>query len=110
MGERCESIRYRINDLESIAPPITFSLLSIHAVPREVPPCDDFQIRLNTSPAARAIGLQAKCSEISDGSIKVTLTGKRPDISQSEAQKTLDNILRGDVQGPWEFTIKTIIP
>lgn len=108
MGEKCVSIRHRIDDLESIALPITFSLSSIHAVPREIPPCDNFQNCLNTNAVAHARDLQAICSENSDGSIKVTLTGKRPDISQSEAQKTLDNILRGDVQGPWEFTINTI--
>ena len=110
MGKRCENIRYRINDLKSITTPIKFSVINIFAEPREIPPCDYFQQRLSTSLAARAMGIQANCSENSDGSIVATLANKLPTISQEEAQKTLNDVLQGEVPGPWEFTISTLFP
>lgn len=110
MGKRCENIRYRINDLKSITAPIKFSVLDVFAEPREVPPCDDFQNRLNTSLAARAKGLKVECNENSDGSIRATLLDKLSSVSQEDAQKTLDDILLGDITGPWAFTINTLNP
>jgi hypothetical protein len=110
MGERCEDIRYRINDLKSITTPIKFSVINIFAATREMPPCDYFQLRLSTSPAARAEGIKATCTSNSDGSVSATLSNNMASISQGNAQKTLDEVLAGEVNGPWVFTINTLDP
>lgn len=110
MGERCEDIRYRINDLKSITTPIKFSVINIFAVAREMPPCDYFQLRLSTSPAARAAGIKATCIVNSDGSVSATLLNNIASVSQVNAQKTLDEVLSGEVKGPWAFTINTLNP
>jgi hypothetical protein len=110
MGKRCEDIRYRISDLKSITTPIRFSVINIFAAPREMPPCDYFQLRLSTSPAARAAGIKATCIANSDGSVSATMSNNAASVSLADAQKTLEDVLSGEVKGPWAFTINTLNP
>lgn len=108
MGERCALVRYRVDNPSSITTPISFSLGGIFAVPKEIPPCEDFQNRLNTNPATQKLGLKVECTENSDGSIALSLAGQLKSAPQGEAQKALDEITRGDVRGPWQFTLETL--
>jgi hypothetical protein len=110
MGKRCEDIRYRISDLKSITTPIKFSVINIFAATREMPPCDYFQLRLSTSPAARAAGIKATCIANSDGSVSATLSNDLATASMADAQKILQDVLSGEVEGPWAFTINTLNP
>lgn len=108
-GRRCALIRYRIDDLESITTPIRFSVIDIHAIPREMfSACQNFQQRLDTNSKAKAYGLEAKCTENNDGSLLVELVNHNKSISNERAKKTLDDIASGVVNGPWEFTIAQI--
>ena len=106
VGKRCELVRYRINDLATITTPIGFSITNVMAVPREwLSPCQEFQQRLDTNPKVQAYGLKAKCDEASDGSISVALLDNDKSVAKDKAKKTLDDIAKGVVSGPWDFTI-----
>lgn len=108
-GKRCALVRYKINELDSIATPIQFSVLDIYAVPREMySACQNFQQRLDTNPKAKAYGLKAKCVENSDGNISVTLADRDKSVPKDNASTVLDEIAKGVVNGPWEFTIAQI--
>lgn len=104
-GKRCALVRYRIDDLENITTPLQFSLIDIVAHPREMPACQNFQERLDTSSKAKAYGLKAKCEEMSDGNIAVTLIDNDKSVAKDKASKLLDEIAKGEIVGPWEFTI-----
>ncbi|HET6595479.1 MAG TPA: hypothetical protein VFG81_07635 [Anaerolineales bacterium] len=107
-GKRCVLVRYWINNVESITTPVQVTLLSYWAVPREVPPCENIMQRLDTNPQAKAYGLNATCSYDDQTGIAVTLSEHSPSIVQEEAQQALDEIVRGEVNGPWTFTISTL--
>jgi hypothetical protein len=105
-GTRCVTIRYQVEDAESIKTPIKFTLLGFWAVPREGSPCADLQTRLDTNWEARTAKLNAKCSENGNGDISTTLLSYDTTIITSEeAQALLNEIVKGEVNGPWEFTI-----
>lgn len=108
LGERCVLIRYRMDDLSNILTPIQFSLTGLSAVPKELPPCEDLQQRLNTSPRAQALGLKARCSYDEQTGISVTLSEKAASVAQGKAQQVLDEVVKGEVNGPWEFLITEI--
>jgi hypothetical protein len=105
MGKHCELIRYRIDDLSTITMPVRFSLLGYFAVPKEIPPCENFQLRLNTNSKAKAYGLKALCKEDGQGGISVSLNEKASSVAQDKAEEVLNEIVKGKVEGPWEFTI-----
>lgn len=105
MGRRCESIRYRIDDLDTLTMPLQFTISGFWAVPRELPPCENFQQRLDTNPQARALGLKAKCSYDEQAGISVMLAEKAASVAREKAQQVLDGIVTGEVNGPWEFLI-----
>lgn len=107
-GKRCALVRYRIDDLENITTPLQFSLIDIVAHPREMPACQNFQERLDTNSKAKAYGLKAKCIEAGDGSVSVTLVAHDKSVAKDKASKMLDEIAKGEVIGPWEFTITEI--
>jgi hypothetical protein len=107
-GQNCEAIRYRIDDQASITLPIKFSLLGIHAVPREGSACRDLQTRLDGSPKAKAYGLKVNCEENEQGTRNATVTDHGASVSNAEAQKVLDEILASNVSGPWEFSIAAL--
>ena len=104
-GRRCALIRYRIDEMESITTPMQFTLLDYWAVPRELPPCENLQQRLSTNSKAKAYGIKIKCAYDEQGGISVTLSDKASSIAQDKAQLVLDEIVKGEVNGPWEFTI-----
>ena len=104
-GTVCELVRYRIDDLTSVTTPIQFSVVEVRAIPKEMPACEDFFLRFNTNPQAKALGLQAQCVESDQGLPVVTLTGHAPSVAQEQAQTALDRIVQDAIQGPWEFTI-----
>ena len=105
-GKRCVLVYYRIDDLESITTPIQFSIEEFEARPLEMfSACQNFEERLATSPKANAYGLKAKCVENSDGSISATLAGHAASIENDNADKALQEIAQGIVNGPWTFTI-----
>jgi hypothetical protein len=108
-GTRCALIRYRIADLSTLAAPVKFSILQFYAPGREMyTPCEELQQRLNTSPKAQAYGLKAGCTLSSDGNVSVMLVEHDPSVTETEAGKTLDQIAKAEVDGPWEFTIKEL--
>jgi hypothetical protein len=104
-GTRCVTIRYQVEDVESIKTPIKFTLLGFWAVPREGSPCADFQTRFDTNWKARTATLNATCTENENGDISTTLLSHDTSITSEEAQALLDEIVKGEVNGPWEFTI-----
>jgi hypothetical protein len=104
-GNRCALVRYRIDDLKSIVAPLQFSLTDLVAHPREMPACQNFQERLDSNSKAKAYGLKAKCAETADGNVAVTLVGNDKSVAKDTASKLLDDIAKGEVAGPWEFTI-----
>lgn len=104
-GTRCVTIRYQVSDREVLKTPIKFTFLGFWAVPREVSPCADIQARLDTNWKARIAKLNAKCSENDNGDISTTLLSYDASITSEEAQALLDEIVKGEVNGPWEFTI-----
>lgn len=109
MGKRCALVRYRIDDLESITTPVEFTIIGFVARPLEMfSACQDFQERLNTNPKASAYDLKAKCTETSDGYISVTLLKHDKSVTENDASKMLDEIAKGEVLGPWVFTIDEI--
>ena len=108
-GTRCALIRYRIGDLNTITPPIKFSILRFYTPGREMySPCEELQQRLATNPQAQSYGLKAKCEENADGSTNVTLVENDKSITMEEAQKALNIIASAEVTGNWEFTITDI--
>ncbi|MCI0555871.1 MAG: hypothetical protein L0287_33425 [Anaerolineae bacterium] len=109
VGKRCALVRYRIDDLENITTPIEFTVINFEARPLEMfSACQNFQERLDTNPKAKAYGLKAKCTETSDGNISVTLFEHDKSVAKDKASKTLDEIAKGQVLGPWIFTINEI--
>lgn len=105
-GKRCAMVRYRIDDLASITTPIQFSITNVIAVPSEwMSLCVNLQQRLDTNLKAKAEGLTAKCAEASDGSAVVTLVDNDKSVTKEKAKRTLDDIAKGVVTGPWDFTI-----
>ena len=104
-GRRCEAIRYRIDEPNTITMPIKFLVSEFWAVPRELPPCENLQQRLDTNPRAKALGLKTKCSYNEQTGISVALSEKASAVAQEKAQQVLDEIIKGEVIGPWEFTI-----
>jgi hypothetical protein len=107
-GKRCALVYYRIDDLGTITAPLQFSLIDVVAHPREMPACQNFQERLDTNSKAKAYGLKAKCEEMSDGNVAVTLLGNNNSVAKDKASKLLDDIAKGEVAGPWVFTITEI--
>lgn len=104
-GRRCEAIRYRIDEPNTITTPIKFAVSGFWAVPKELPLCENFQRRVDTNPKANALGLKAKCSYDEQAGISVTLSEQAASVAQDKAQQILDEIVKGEVTGPWEFTI-----
>jgi len=107
-GKRCAIIYYRIDDLTTITTPLQFSLIDVVAHPREMPACQNFQERLDTNSKAKAYSLKASCEEMSDGNVSVTLVGNNNSVAKDKASKLLDDIAKGEVAGPWIFTINEI--
>lgn len=107
-GRRCALVRYRIDEMEGVTTPMQFTLLGYWAVPREMPPCENLQQRLKTNPNAQAYGLKIKCSYDDQMGLSVALSGKAPSIAQEKAQQALDEIVKGEISGPWVFTITEI--
>jgi len=93
-GQRCVAIIYQIPDKSMITTPFVFTLLKIGAVPREIPPCENLQNRLDTNPKIAAYGLQVKCNAANnDGSITAKLLSHSSGTSDADAQKALDDVL-----------------
>lgn len=110
-GKRCEVVRYRINDLESISTPLHFSITEIMAIQREMySPCEEFEQRLNSNSKAHAYGLKAKCTETAEGKVAVELVGHGKSVDKDKAKKALEEIASAQVIGPWEFTINSLEP
>lgn len=108
-GVRCAFVRYLIEDLDAISTPIQFSLLRFYAPGREMyTPCEEVLQRLGSNPKARAYGLKARCVESSDGNISVTLVDHAASIAKDKANKTLNEIAKGEIVGPWEFIIMEV--
>lgn len=108
-GKRCLLVYYRIDDLETITTPMEFSINDLEARPLEMfSACQNFQERLATSPKAKGYGLKANCTENGDGNISVTLNTHDPSVAKVEASKTLDEIVKAEVEGPWVFAINEI--
>lgn len=108
-GTRCALIRYRVDDPGTLAVPVEFSILQFYAPGREMySPCQELQQRLSTNPKANAYGLKAKCEETSDGDIAVMLVDNDKSVAKDKASKLLDEIAKGKIAGPWEFTITEI--
>lgn len=105
-GKRCALVRYRLNDLSALTPPIKFSVIGFDAHPQEMySPCQNFMHRLDTSQKAKAYGLKAKCSEAGNGEIVVTLVGNNKSVEKELASQILNEIAKGTITGSWEFTI-----
>lgn len=108
-GERCALVRYRIDDKEKITTPIQFSIIAMHAIPREMyTPCQEFQQRLETSPQANALGVVAQCSETGNGGFAVELMSNARSAEAEQARMIVNQIAKAEVSGPWEFTITEI--
>jgi hypothetical protein len=107
-GERCAFVRYRIDELDSIEVPMQFSLLSVIAVPREMPACQNFQERLESNSKAKSHGLVAKCTENQDGTVNIEVIEHGKSTDKEKGKKILDDLYLGVVDGPWEFTITEI--
>ena len=109
IGTRCALIRYRIEDLNALVTPIKFSIVQFYAAGREMyTPCQEFQQKLDSNPKARAHSLKANCTETGGGNISVTLVEHDKSVTRDQASKTLDEIAKGEVIGPWEFMINEI--
>jgi hypothetical protein len=105
LGERCALVRYVVKDAQNVTGPIQFSVINFVAHPREMPPCQDFQERLDTNAKANDYMLKAECVENSEGTISVTLASFDESVTLDEATKLLNEIANGEVPGPWEFTL-----
>lgn len=109
VGNRCALVRYRIDDTENITTPVKFSILQMTAIPREMyTPCQEVLQRLETNSKANAYGITAKCTENSDGVPSVTLDNYGQSVKVEMARGILDEIAKGVILGPWEFTISDI--
>ena len=108
-GIRCAYVRYLVEALKAITTPVEFSILRFYAPGREMySPCQELQERLKTNPKAQAYGLKAKCDELNDGSISVTLADQDKSVEKDKANILLKEIAKGEIDGPWEFTITEI--
>ena len=108
-GKRCMAVRYKIDDTGSITTPIRFGVDEIFAIPREGGACDNIQVRLDTSPKARAYGLKVKCVEFENGTqFTADLVEHDPAVDRAAAQQALDAIVQGSMTGPWTFVITEI--
>ena len=108
-GTRCALIRYRVDDLSTVNTPIEFSIIQFYAPGREMySPCQEFLQRLGSNPKAKDFGLKAECAEVGDGNISVTLIDHDQSVGKDKASGLLDEIAKGKVVGPWEFTITEI--
>ena len=108
-GTGCALIRYRIDDLNTLITPVDFSILQFYAPGREMyTPCQELQQRLDTNSKAKAYGLKAECTETSDGNVSVTLVGHDKTVTKDEASKTLHEIAKAEIEGPWVFTLNEI--
>lgn len=108
-GKRCVAVRYKIEDLDAITPPIQFGIEELYAVPREGHACERLQERLDTNPKAKAYGLKVKCSEVeSNTQWSVELVDHNKTVDEDEAKKVLDEIVQGSLTGPWTFTLNEI--
>lgn len=107
-GERCAFVRYRTDELDKITFPMQFSLLSVMAVPREMPACQNFQERLESNSKAKSYGLLAKCTENQDGTVNIEVIEHGKSIDIEDGKKILNDLYLGVVDGPWEFTITEI--
>jgi hypothetical protein len=108
-GERCEFIRYKIDEENKITTPIKFAIKSLNAVPREMySACEEVQQRIDTNPAAQAAGIKMDCKVNDNGFAEATLTDHNPATSQQDAQAILDQIVNREIKGPWDFTITEI--
>lgn len=92
--------------MESITTPVRFSIEDFVAHPLEMfSLCQNFQERLVTNPKAKAYGLKAMCVENSDATISVTLLDHAVSVSNEHANQVLNELAKGEINGPWEFTI-----
>lgn len=108
-GIRCALIRYLVEDVSAITTPLMFSIIQFYAPGREMySPCEEFEQRLSTNPKANAYGIKAKCEEVGDGNISVELVDNDKSIAKDKVSKLLADIAKGEVAGPWEFTITEI--
>lgn len=108
MGKRCGYIRYRVEKISGSDTPVHFVLKDIHAIPREMPACQNLQQRVDTNPKAQSLGLKISCSEIEDQTVSAKVIGFNSSFTAAEAQSALDTILQGAVIGPWEFSINNL--
>lgn len=105
-GTRCAFIRYLIDDLNTLATPIEFSILRFYAPGREMySACEELQQRLDTNSKAQTYDLKVRCEERADGSADITLLDNNKSITTEEAQNILDIIASAEIAGNWKFTI-----
>lgn len=107
-GRRCATIRYLLENTEKLYVPVKFTLIGFWAVPKETSACANFEQRFSTNVKAREANLEAKCSENGNGEISVSLTNYDKSLQADEAQLILDEIIKGEYIGNWEFTINEI--
>jgi hypothetical protein len=108
-GTRCSFIRYRIKDVQTDLLPIQFTMLKLIALPREMPACQNLQQRLDTNLKAQEYGITIKCTGAEQQSeMSVQLVDFNPSYTKEEVQVLLDEIVAGEVNGPWEFIIDQI--
>ncbi|MBK9924877.1 MAG: hypothetical protein IPP66_06240 [Anaerolineales bacterium] len=108
-GIRCALIRYLVEDVSAITTPLMFSIIQFYAPGREMySPCEEFEQRLSTNQKANAYEIKAKCEEVGDGNISVELVDNDKSIAKDKVSKLLADIAKGEVAGPWEFTITEI--
>jgi len=109
MGEMCNFIKYRVEDLSSISIPFKVAIKFLHSPAREMySACENLQHRLNTSPKAYGSEIKMECKETTDQLVSPTVIGHASTISQEEAQAILDEMAGNIIYGPWEFTINSI--
>jgi len=106
-GSRCGFVRYRIDDLPEQVDSVVFVMKDIHAIPREMPACENLQERVRTNPQAVEIGLSVECVETGEQSFSAQVKGGGSGSLPAEAaQDVLDEIVSGVVSGPWTFSIE----
>jgi hypothetical protein len=108
-GKRCVAVRYKIDEMDTITPPLQFGIEELYAVPREGHPCERFQERFDTNRIAKAYGLKVQCSEVDDGAqASVELVDYDQKVDQDTAKQAFNAIIQGSLTGPWMFTIPEI--
>jgi hypothetical protein len=107
MGKRCGFIRYRVENLTNSDASLNFVLKDIHAIPREMPACQNLQQRIDTNPKAVKLGLKISCDDDGEQIISTKIIAYDSSFTSNEAQTELNMILLGSVNGPWEFSINT---